>query len=112
MQLLLDRNADVHVRDTDGDTPLHCAAIAGRLEEARLLLGLNVEVNSRNNEGSTPLHLASEGYWEGNPDIVQLLLGHGADTQARNFSGKTASEVARGLKQQEIVQLLSEHAAE
>ena len=112
MQLLLDRNADVHVHDADGDTPLHCAAIAGRLEEARLLLALKVEVNSRNNQGSTPLHLASEGYEEGDPDIVQLLLGHGADTQARNFSGKTASEVARGPKQQEIVQLLSDHAAE
>ena len=112
VQLLLDRNADMHVRDDDGDTPLHCAAISGRLKVVQLLLGLNMEVNSRNNEGSTPLHLASAGYKKGNPDIVRLLLDHGADTRARNLMGKTASEVARGPKQHEIIQLLSERAAE
>ncbi|KAN0137681.1 Ankyrin repeat-containing domain protein [Lactarius tabidus] len=111
VQLFLDHNADVHVCDAYGDTLLHCAAIAGRLEISRLLLKLDVEVNSRNNEGSTPLHLASAGYEAGNPDIVRLFLEHGADAQARNLSGKTASEVARGRNRQEIVQLLSQHAA-
>jgi ankyrin repeat protein len=113
VQLLLDHNPDVHVCDADGDTPLHCAAIAGRLEVARLLLlKLDIEVNSWNNEGATPLHLASEGYWEGNPDIVRLLLDRGADAQARNLSGQTASEIARGPNRQEIVQLLTQNVAE
>ena len=111
VQLLLEHNADVHVRNVAGDTLLHCAAIAGRLEVVRLVLKLDVDVNSRNERGFTPLHLASVGYWEGNPDVVRLLLDHGADTQAQNLSGKTPSEVARGPKRQEIVQLLSEHAA-
>ena len=61
VQLLLDYNADLDARDSDGDTLLHCAASGGQLEVARLLLKLNIEVNSRNNEGSTPLHLASAG---------------------------------------------------
>ena len=73
---------------------------------------LTVEVNSRNNKGSTPLHLASAGYKEGYPDLVRLLLEHGADAQARNIDGQTASEVARGPKRQEIVQLLFQHAAQ
>ena len=111
VQLFLDHNADPHVRDGDGDTLLHCAAITGQLEVVRLLLKLNAEVNSLNNEGSTPLHRASEGYKEGNPNVVRLLLDHGANSQIRNLSGKTASQVARGRKQQEIVQLLSLHAA-
>jgi ankyrin repeat protein len=111
VQLLLDHNADVHVCDADGDTPLHCAAIEGQLEVARLLLKLDIEVNSRNNDGSTPLHLASAGYWRGNPDIVRLLLDHGADAQARNLSGKSASEVACGPNEQEIVQLLTQNVA-
>ena len=42
---------------------------------------LNVEVNSRNLQGSTPLYLASVGHLEGYPDVVRLLLDHGADTQ-------------------------------
>jgi ankyrin repeat protein len=112
VQLFLDHNADVHVCDADGDTPLHCASIAGRLEVARLLLlKLDIEVNSRNNEGSTLLHLASAGYEVGNPDIVRLLLDHGADAQARDLSGQTASEVACGPNRQEIVQLLTQNVA-
>jgi ankyrin repeat protein len=114
VQLLLDNHADLDVRDTDGNTPLHCAAIGGQLEVAQLLLRLNVEVNSRDNKGSTPLHLTSTGSWrlsEGSPAIVQLLLDHGADVQARNLIGKTALEVACGPEKQEIVRLLSQHAA-
>ena len=112
VQLLLDNNADLDLRDSDGDTPLHCAAIGGQPEVAQLLLRLKVDINSRNEKGSTPLHLASAGLGEGNPDVVRLLLDHSADTQARNLSGETASEVARGQQRQEIIQLLSEHAAE
>ena len=111
VQLFLDHNADPHARDGDGDTLLHCAAIAGRLDVVRLLLDLKAEVNSQNNKGSTPLHLASRGYKKGNLDVVRLLLDYGADAQAQNLSGKTAAEVARGEDQHDIVQLLSEHAA-
>jgi ankyrin repeat protein len=113
VQLLLDHDADLYLRDADGDTPLHCAAIGGQLEIARILLKLNVEVNSRNADGSTPLHLASMGTWrlsEGSAVVVRLLLDYGADVQARDLSGKTASEVARGPEQEEIVRLLSQCA--
>ena len=117
VQLLLDHNADLYVRDRDGDTPLHCAAIGGRLDIARFLLELHVDINSRNENGSTPLHLASAGNHKGHlkyneggyTDVVQLLLDHGADAQTRNLSGETASDVARSPKQQEIVQLFSQH---
>ena len=43
---------------------------------------------------------------------MQLLLNYGADVHARNLSGMTASEVARGPEGQDIIQLLSEHAAD
>jgi ankyrin repeat protein len=115
VQLLLDHNADLSVSDADGDSPLHCAAIGGQLEVARILLKLDVEANSRNEEGSTPLHLASkcrEEEEDGSAGVVRLLLEYGADVQARDHSGKTASEVARGPEQQEIVRLLSQPAAE
>ena len=111
VRLLLDHNAAMNVCDDDGDTPLHCAALGGQLEIARLLLELNVEVNARNNEGSTPLHMASAGHEKGNPDIVQLLLDHGADAQLHNLSGQKAFEVARGPEQQEISHLLSKRSS-
>jgi ankyrin repeat protein len=115
VQLLLGHDADLHMRDADGDTPLHCAAIRGQIEVASLLLKLAVEVNSQNDKGSTPLHLASRGGWaipEGSAVVVRLLLDHGADLQVRDLSGKTASEVARGPEQEEILRLLSEHGEE
>jgi ankyrin repeat protein len=114
VQLLLDHNADLYLHDADGGTPLHYAAIGGQLEVARILLKLNVEVNSRNVKGSTPLHLASMGSWErpeGSAIVVRLLLEYGADVQVRDLNRKTASDVARGPEQEEIVRLLSERAA-
>ena len=109
---LLDHGADVNSKEKRGWTPLHFAAKNGHLEACRMLLERNAEVNSRNDEGLTPLHKASMGFGKGSAVVVGLLLDYGADVQVRNLSGKSPSEVARGPEQQEIVRLLSQHAAE
>ncbi|KAH9055869.1 hypothetical protein EDB83DRAFT_1091321 [Lactarius deliciosus] len=112
VRFLLDHNVDADVRNNNGDTALHFAASFGHLEASRILLERNAAVNPQNNNGFTPLHQASKGsIGEGYPDVVQLLLDHGADAQLCNLSGKTASDVADGPKRQEIVRLLSQHAA-
>ncbi|KAN0129874.1 hypothetical protein V8E53_012346 [Lactarius tabidus] len=49
---------------------------------------------------------------EGSASLVRLLLEYSADVQARDLSGKTASEVARGREQEEIVRLLSQYGEE
>jgi hypothetical protein len=105
---LLDHGVDVSPKERRGRTPLHFAADFGHLEVCRILLERNAEVNSQNNEGWTPLHHASKGPTE----IVRLLLNYGADVQVRDLEGKTASEVASGPEQEEIVQLLSQHASD
>lgn len=64
MLFLLDRGADVHVREPTGKSLLHSAAVNGHPDIAQVLLEHAVEVNSRNNDGSTPLHFASEGELE------------------------------------------------
>ena len=92
---------------------LHC--IAQRTEVSSRLLSYYsnsawTSIHGAKN-GSTPLHLAAAGHNQGHPDVLRLLLDHGADAQARNLYGETASDVARGPRQQEIVQLLAEHTA-
>ena len=110
VQLLLDRvAANAYVRDNRRNTPLHLAAANGNLEAARILLERNAEVNAQNDNGSTPLHRASKNLWRGYPDVVRLLLKHGADAQMRDHSESTPSEVATGWRRNEIVELLSGH---
>jgi ankyrin repeat protein len=111
IRLLLNHGASPDVRSESGDTPLHFAAARGRLGAARfLVLELNADVNARDDEGTTPL-LASLGWIEGTPEVVQFLLENGADVMVRDNWGKTAYEVARSERKEEILELLSKHAA-
>jgi ankyrin repeat protein len=53
----------------------------------RLLLNKGADPNVRENEiGSTPLHLAA---WNGRKTIVELLVSHGADVNAKDYKGRT-----------------------
>lgn len=71
------------------------------------LLVMNESVNFTEN-GTTPLHLAAE---KGYPDIVRILISHGADFRIKNAEGKTALEVALAkksfVKTQEILHTVS-----
>ena len=100
----------VHARDTDGSTPLHCAAWKGHQEVVALLLEAGADVNAQNHNehwGTTPLHAAAHGNQAG---IAQLLIEHGAEVNARDLNGKTpmhhttfhnAKAVARVLQKYE-----------
>jgi ankyrin repeat protein len=109
---LLDHGTDVNAKQMFGATPLHLAASHGHLDACRILLERNAEVNSLDDKEETPLHHASMSYNVGSAAVVRLLLDYGADVQLRNLSGQTASEVAIGHDEQEIVRLLSQHGVE
>jgi ankyrin repeat protein len=60
--LLATEPAQVHARDTDGSTPLHCATWKGHSEVVALLLSSSADLNATNNNdhwGTTPLHAAA-----------------------------------------------------
>ncbi|MCM1001054.1 MAG: ankyrin repeat domain-containing protein, partial [Wolbachia endosymbiont of Melophagus ovinus] len=58
----------------DGSTPLHFAAMKGKVDIAMVLLKHNANVNARTNWGMTVLGYAADDHQE----LVELLLAHGA----------------------------------
>ena len=64
-------------RDDVGETPLHLAAAAGRLEAARALLESGAAVDAASGAGYTALHMAAQ---HGHVALIELLHG-AADTK-------------------------------
>ncbi|ETV65139.1 hypothetical protein H257_18065 [Aphanomyces astaci] len=76
---------------TTGETVLHYAAGAGRLDATRFLLGKGAAVDTTDASGATPLFLASQhGKWA----VVNALLTHGANVDVANAEGTTPLIVA------------------
>jgi ankyrin repeat protein len=91
MRTLLDGGADPGARDVaNGWTPLFHAIHMGQAEAARLLLERGVDPNTPARM-FRPLAMAAA---DRDPAIVQLLLAHGADPNARGIGGSTALTVA------------------
>lgn len=83
VRLLLEHGADTNARSAVENTPLHAAANA---EVAQLLLDAGAEVDVRDAyQQQTPLFRAA---YFGRPDVVQVLIAHGADVNARDNQGK------------------------
>ena len=61
-------------RDEDNRTPLHMAAIYGRLSRSKSLIDNQAEVNTVDDKGQTPLHVAAA---HGHEMLVGLLLSAG-----------------------------------
>jgi ankyrin repeat protein len=62
-------------------TPLHAAAVNGRLLCMRLLLQHGADVEATKTDGKSALHRAAE---EGHLDCVLVLLEHGANRRVRD----------------------------
>ena len=55
-----------------------------------------VDVNARNKDGLAPLHSAA--LINKSPEIVDLLLAHGADVRAKTKGGETAFDLVKKNK--------------
>ena len=77
----------VDKQDKNGITPLSWAALAGRVEAARLLISKGANVNAKNRDGATALHSAA---FLGHLDIVELLIEKKVEINAKNAAGDTA----------------------
>ena len=73
--LLLDRGADVNVRNRKGKTPLRLAIESGNRELVQLFLQRRAQVDSKAKDGQTPLMVARA---QNLTEIIQLLQQAGA----------------------------------
>ncbi len=91
IQPLIEKGADVNLKDRYGETPLHYAAENGSTRMAEFLIASGADVNAKNAKGETPLHSAT--LW-GYRQMVELLIAHGADLKAKTNEGQTAVDIA------------------
>ena len=101
VKMLLERGANPNVRDADGWTSLWAAARFGHAEIAKLLIGGGADIHCVcTTREWTPLHAA----WD-SPEVVGILLQHGADVNKSSPSG-TPFAVAAQHNQHEAVKLM------
>ena len=90
MHWLLDHGAGVNVLNESPFTPLHVAANCGRLQSARTLIEHNADIHIKGQNGMSPLHVAALRWISRDQDdIMQVLLDHGANPNARDDNNAT-----------------------
>lgn len=137
VRTLLKNRALVNTPEPDGTTALAWAVRADDLPMAQSLLGAGANAKAPNRYGVTPLELAATNgnaamiatllkagadavqttlitaARTGNPDVVRILLDHGANANAREDSyGETALMWAASENHPAAARLLIEHGAD
>lgn len=103
----------LQIPDAMGYTPLHRAAFARQIDSLKVLLDLHMPLDEFNStplllneidaSGNTALHIATAKRWvEG----VKLLRIAGIDQGIRNHAGKTALDLARESRNDEMLRVL------
>jgi ankyrin repeat protein len=108
---LISAGAKVNARDDRGITPLKYASAEPHLKAIQTLLELGADAKLADDRGFTPLHCAAgHGFYEEAPEIVALLIQHGADVNARSTElGFVPLHEATGSR---VIELLLIHGAD
>lgn len=127
---LINAGAVIDIEDAEGCTPLHTAVAERRLDVVWLLLTHNARTDTRDDEGKTPMahargcapaesmlrHGTSTSLLravEANrADIVEALIGAGADKEVRDERGFVALIVATVQGSWDAARVLIEHGAD
>jgi len=96
-QLLLEHGASVHIRNKNGQTPLHLALHHGCFSIVALLLKFGADADACDNDAMTPLLLVLQSHWGDDSKITktaQVLVDHGANAHVQNKSGQVPLHLA------------------
>lgn len=98
----------IRSKDEEGDTPLHYAAFAGRLDLTAFLLENGADVNACDEDLLTPLHAAA---MNGHVSVAERLLAANASVSAKDKSGRTPAELASAERYKKLAELLMKKQA-
>lgn len=94
---LIDKGANVNIKNKNGWTPLRNVAFIGRIATAKLLIDKGADVNASDLKGNSILMSTAAMPFPEQANIFKMLLQKGADVNARNNEGWTAlMQAARG----------------
>jgi hypothetical protein len=93
------------LRKTHGSRHVGYAGAADRL--AVLLAEDASRARARRPDGRTPLHVLGANEITAHEALIELLLRHGAELEARNDRGQTALDLARENENDEVAAALT-----
>ena len=104
-KLLVKNGANVNIPDLYGCTPIFWAVINGDIETTKLLISAGTNINVTDLSNTTCIHLAAEN---NRIEIMLLFLESPFNNHCIiDLIGKTAEDIAREKKHDEIAELLS-----
>ncbi|WP_264686246.1 MULTISPECIES: ankyrin repeat domain-containing protein [Wolbachia] len=105
----MNKGDDVNARDNRGNTPLHLAVLADKLQVVEKLIEGGADVNAKNNHGATPLHWAALNQ---NVNIVEKLIEKGANVNEKNKYDNVPLHYAAGYGSLSVIEKLIEKGAD
>ena len=103
VQNLIERGADVNLRNSQRQTALHWAAWNNKPATLSALLAKGAKIDATDLGGNTALMFAAQN---GNQEAVSLLLAHGADTAMTDQRGSTAMTMAKTKGHKNITSMM------
>jgi ankyrin repeat protein len=105
IRCLLENEADIHLPDMNGATPLHRAVRTRCAAAVKFLMEAGADPTIKNKPGSTPFHLAVQNTGRGGSgepaavaaqrEIIKMFLACGVRTNLRVGKGKSVVDCAR-----------------
>lgn len=102
-----DRLGDINAVDGMGQTALSLAAVTHSIYTADLLLSMGANPDIADSQGYGPLHRAA---WWGDVELARKLLAAGADATLLTKDGRTALDIAKHNRNEDVAALLPVNA--
>lgn len=91
---LINRNVDVNIANTDGQTALHLICIYQNIDIATQILLKGADINARDRYGNNPIWTATINCRGKNYAMVELLMKYKPDVLSKNNAGRSSVDFA------------------